>query len=141
MVRDWLKLPHVDEDGYRVAVELDYWVLNNKLERVPLKFTIELEWEEDGDDERYSSYNACLTTPDGEVIDFEIDEEEGGANFEGGNYFIKSIYLPDLDDEDADSGMESAGFDFYLDLSIDHSKGIVHLFPRLYQVVAYSYSP
>ena len=141
MMKDWLELPHVDEDGYKVAAELDYWVLNNKLERVPVKFRIVLEWEEDDEDESYSSYSVCLITPDGDVIPFEVDEDDGDADFEGGNYFIKSIYLSDLNDEDTDSDTESVGFDFYLDLSVDHSKGIVSLFPRLYQLIAHCYSP
>ena len=140
MSKDWLVLPHVDEDGYKVGAEFTYLVLNNKLERVPVKFTIELEWEKE-ELESDSYYNVCLITPHGDVLTCDFDEEEEGVDFEGGNYVIKDIYLPDLNDGDTDSYTESVGFDFYLELSVNHSKGTVALFPRLYQLIAYSYSP
>lgn len=141
MLKDWLQLPHVDEEGYKVAAELNYSLLNCKLERVPVRFTIELEWMKDEECESDSYYDVRLITPGGDIIPFDFDEEDKYVDFEGGNYVIKSIYLPELNDEDMDSDVESAGLDFYLELSVNHSKGKVVVFPRLFQLIAYRYLP
>jgi hypothetical protein len=141
MLKDWLELPHVDKDGYKTAAELNYSLLNDNLERVPVRFTIELEWMKDEEYEPGSYYDVRLITPGGDVIPFEFDEEDEDVDFEGGKYVIKSIYLPELNDEGTNSDTESVGLDFYLELSVDHSKNKVIVLPRLYQLIAYRYLP
>jgi hypothetical protein len=137
MIRDWLKLPHVDEDGYKVAAEYTYLVLNNKLERIPVKFKIELEWEKDDRYEEDSCYNASLVRSDGTVIPFEIDEDGESVDSTGGDYFIKSFFLPELRGQDTADDLYCGYFDLYLELSIDHSRGAVSLFPSLYQSIKF----
>jgi hypothetical protein len=133
----WLELPHVDEDGYKVAAECTYLVLNNKLERVPVKFTIELEWVKDDEDPSESCYVARLITSKGSVITFEVDEDGEGADSTGGSYLIESFYLSELVGQDAAEDFYCGCFDIYLELSVNDSKGTVSLFPALYQSIKY----
>ena len=135
-MKDWLELPHVDEDGYKVGAECTYLVLNNKLERIPVRFRVELEWEKDNRSADDSCYNARLITSDGTVIDLDFDED-GEPDSTGGDYFVESIFFPELRGQDDADDFYCGYFDFYLELSISDSKGTVSLFPRLYQTFKY----
>ena len=137
MVRDWLELPHVDEDGYKVGADYTYLVLNSKLERIPVRFRIELEWEKDDQYEDDACYNVRLITSDGEVIPFEIDEGGEGVDSTGGDYFIKSFFLPELRGQDEADGLHCGYFDLYLELAVSDSRGTVAFFPSLYQSIKY----
>ena len=138
MIRDWLELPHVDEDGYKVGADYTYLVLNNKLERIPVRFRIELEWEKDDKYEEDSNYNVRLITSEGTVIHFEIDEDGEGVDSTGGDYFIKSFFLPELRGQDEADGLHCGYFDLYLELSVSDSRGTVALFPMLDQSIRYA---
>jgi hypothetical protein len=134
-MRDWLELPHLDVDGYKVSAEYTFLVLNNRLERVPVRLTIELEWERDDRREEDSYYHARLITSEGTVIHLEVDEDGEMPDSTGGDYFIESIFLPELKGQCDADGFHCGYFDFYLEVSISDSKGTVSLFPRLYQSI------
>jgi len=136
-MRDWLELPHVNEDGYKVGADYTYLVLNNKLERIPVRFRIELEWVKEDKYEDDSFYSVRLITSDGTVIPFEIDEDGEGADSHGGDYFIKSFFLPELRGQNTADDFDCSYFDLYLELSISDSRGAVALFPSLYQSIKY----
>jgi len=137
-MKDWLELPHVDEDGYKVGADYTYLVLNNKLERVPVKFRIELEWVREEKYEDESFYVVHLVRSDGTVIPFEVDEDGEGADSHGGDYFIKSFFLPELRGQDTADGLHCGYFDLYLELSVRDHRGTVALFPSLYQSIKYA---
>ena len=137
MMRSWLELPHVDEDGYKVGADFTYLVLNNKLERVPIRFRIELEWVKEGMDPSESNYIVRLITSAGSVIPFEVDEDGEGADSTGGDYFIKSFFFSELSGQDTAEDFYCGYFDIYLELSVNDSKGTVSLFPSLYQSIKY----
>jgi len=137
-MRDWLELPHVDEDGYKVGAEYTYLVLNSKLERIPVRFRIELEWVREEKYEDDSFYVARLVKSDGTVISFEIDEDGEGVDSTGGDYFIKSFFLPEMRGQDTADGLYCGYFDLYLELSVSDSRGTVALFPSLYQSMKYA---
>jgi hypothetical protein len=136
-MRDWLELPHVDENGYTVGAEYTFLVLNNKFERIPVRFRIELEWEQDHRRKDDSCYNVRLITSDGTVLHLESDENGEMPDSTGGDYLIESFFLPELKGQDDADDFYCGYFDLYLEISVSESRGTVALFPRLYQTIKY----
>ncbi len=136
MMKERIELPHVDKDGYKVGAEYTFLVLNNRLERVPLRLWVELEWVQDDEYEGDSFYLARLITSRGNKFSFKVDDEDGeGADSEGGEYFIKSLFFSELRDQDTADDFSCGFFDAYLDLSINRSRGTVSLHLSLCQIV------
>ena len=133
-MKDWIELPHQASDGYKVSAEYTYLVVNSRLERVPVRFQIQLEWEDDEDD---GYYQARLITSEGNVIDLEPDYDEG-VDSTGGVYYARHFYLPELRGQDTAKDFYCGYFDLFLELSVREHSGTVGLFPLLHQDIKHN---
>ena len=122
---------HNPTDGYRVALDCEYLVLDADLRPIPLKFRIELEWEDDEDD---GNYNLRLIDSSGRVEHFLSDE----FGSDGREYQIEGYRFPELVGRAECNWFSCESFDIFVDLTVSSFSRKVYVHLVLYQNFRYT---